>query len=108
MHQVNGHRPNTVFLEPGAHDRKDRARICVVGAGYVGLVTAVCLAQLGHAVVCIETDRPRLAALRRGRVAFRERGLSELMAETVASGALELTDTLMHVIPHPPFPVIAA
>ncbi|TMB67734.1 MAG: UDP-glucose/GDP-mannose dehydrogenase family protein [Chloroflexi bacterium] len=107
MHQVNGHRLNTVFRKPGAHDRKDRARICVVGAGYVGLVTAVCLAQLGHAVVCIETDRPRLAALRRGRVPFREPGLSELMAETVASGALEFTDKFMDVIPQAQFAFIA-
>ena len=107
MNQVNGHRPKKALLGPQAHDRRDRARISVVGAGYVGLVTAVCLARLGHTVVCIETDRPRLAALRRGRVPFREPGLSELLAETVASGALKLTDEFSDGIPQAQFAFIA-
>ena len=107
MHQVNGHRPKKALLGPQTHDRTDRARICVVGAGYVGLVTAVCLAHLGHAVVCIEADRPRLAALRRGRVPFREPRLSELLAETVASGALKFTDEFRDVIPQAQFAFIA-
>jgi UDPglucose 6-dehydrogenase len=52
----------------------------VIGVGYVGLVTAVCIAHLGHRVVCLDVDEAKVAALKAGRVPIYEPGLEELMA----------------------------
>jgi len=53
--------------------------VCVVGAGYVGLVTAACLAESGREVHLVEIDERRLAALRAGRAPIHEPGLDELL-----------------------------
>ena len=63
-------------------------RVLVVGAGYVGLTSAVCFAHLGHEVVCVEANPSRLAPLMAGRSPIHEPGLEELMAEGVSSGRL--------------------
>ncbi|MGA2459677.1 MAG: UDP-glucose 6-dehydrogenase, partial [Terriglobales bacterium] len=55
-------------------------RIAVVGSGYVGLVTGVCFADLGHEVVLVDNDGEKLAALRNGEVPIHERFLPELLA----------------------------
>ena len=55
-------------------------RIAVFGAGYVGLVTGACFAELGHHVVVRDVIEPRIAALRRGEVPIYEPGLGELLA----------------------------
>ena len=47
-------------------------KICVVGCGYVGLVTGACLAELGHQVVCVDSDRKKIAALKAGKVPIHE------------------------------------
>ncbi|MGH9036054.1 MAG: UDP-glucose dehydrogenase family protein, partial [Acidimicrobiia bacterium] len=60
----------------------------VVGAGYVGLTTAACLAQLGHDVACGDVDVEKLAALSRGDIPILEEGLGELVAEGLRSGRL--------------------
>jgi UDPglucose 6-dehydrogenase len=56
-------------------------RIGVIGAGYVGLVTGVCLASLGHSVTLRDIDAAKVEALREGRVPIYEPGLDALMAE---------------------------
>ena len=56
-----------------------RCNVGVVGAGYVGLVTAGALSHVGHRVACVDKDEERVALLRTGRVPFYEPGLSELM-----------------------------
>ena len=63
-------------------------RISVVGAGYVGLTTASCLASLGHRVVCADVDNAKLEQLRRGEVGIFEPGLSELVTQGLAAGRL--------------------
>ncbi len=60
----------------------------VVGAGYVGLTTAACLASLGHDVVCADIDEARVGRLRRGEVPFHEPGLPALLSKALASGRL--------------------
>ena len=55
--------------------------LAMVGTGYVGLVTAVGLARLGHEVYCVETDPGRLASLQQSRVPFYEPGLQEALEE---------------------------
>jgi UDPglucose 6-dehydrogenase len=55
-------------------------RIAVVGSGYVGLVTGVCFADLGHEVVLVDNDEKKLAALRNGEAPIHEKFLPELLA----------------------------
>ena len=68
------------------------SRIAVVGAGYVGLVTAAGLARLGHQVHLSETRPDRLDALRAGRIPIYEAGLPEAFAEALAAGRLTVDD----------------
>ncbi|NLE21276.1 MAG: UDP-glucose/GDP-mannose dehydrogenase family protein [Actinobacteria bacterium] len=62
----------------------DAAPIGVVGTGYVGLVSAVCFAHLGHDVVCMDVDEGKIAKLERGEVPIYEPGLEKLMADNAA------------------------
>jgi UDPglucose 6-dehydrogenase len=62
--------------------------VAVIGAGYVGLTTAVCLAHLGHDVVCADIDADRVDRLNKGEVPILEDGLPELLAEGLASRRL--------------------
>ena len=66
-------------------------KISVFGAGYVGLVTAACFAEVGHHVVCCDKDATKVDSLRAGKVPFFEPGLSELVASGVKGGRLEFT-----------------
>lgn len=63
-------------------------KISVIGAGYVGLTTAACLAHIGHEVVCADIDAARLDLLRAGRMPFYEAHLAEVVAGAVAAGRL--------------------
>jgi len=66
-------------------------RICVVGTGYVGLVTGACFAEFGVDVTCVDTDATRIASLRDGRVPFHEPGLEELVAKNLRENRLHFT-----------------
>ncbi len=65
-------------------------KIAIAGTGYVGLVTAVCLAQCGHEVVCMETDQTKLALLRHGNSPIFEAEVEKLME--IFADRLEYTD----------------
>ncbi len=65
--------------------------VAVIGAGYVGLVAAACLAEVGHAVWLVERDAARRVSLARGRVPFFEPGLGQRVAEGVAAGRLRVS-----------------
>ena len=67
----------------------DAAPIGVVGTGYVGLVSAVCFAHLGHDVVCMDVDEAKIARLERGDVPIYEPGLEKLMGDN--AGRLSFT-----------------
>ncbi|MGD0796106.1 MAG: UDP-glucose/GDP-mannose dehydrogenase family protein [Acidobacteriaceae bacterium] len=54
-------------------------QIAVVGSGYVGLVAAVCFAEIGHTVICVDNDEGKVAALRSGDTLIHERYLPELL-----------------------------
>ncbi len=59
---------------------KDSVSIAVVGSGYVGLVAAVCFAEIGHNVVCVDNDEKKIKILREGGVPIHEDFLPELLA----------------------------
>ena len=68
--------------------------ICVVGSGYVGLVTGACLADFGMTVVGVDKDADKIAALQRGEIPIYEPGLAPLVARNVAAGRLSFTTEL--------------
>jgi len=63
-------------------------RVCVVGTGYVGLVTGACLADFGHAVRCVDVDAAKIARLSGGEIPFFEPGLEELVARNLEAERL--------------------
>ena len=69
----------------------------VVGAGYVGIVTGACLAQIGHRVTCVDRDTGRVADLEEGRMPIFEPGLEELVVRNVHQGQLRFTTDLPEV-----------
>ncbi len=66
-------------------------RIAVVGVGYVGLVTGVCFATLGHSVVCADIDETKIARINAGECPIYEEGLAPLLAAARASGRFRAT-----------------
>lgn len=68
------------------------AKVAVIGAGYVGLVTASCLAHLGHSVVCLEVDERKLLDLKNGGNPIHEPGLDGLLAAGLSNGRLRFSD----------------
>ncbi len=68
--------------------------VCVVGAGYVGLVTSTCLAYFGHRVLAVDASKSRIEQLKDGIVPFYEPGLQDFFNLLAGRGALEFTDDL--------------
>jgi UDPglucose 6-dehydrogenase len=66
-------------------------KLSVIGTGYVGLVAAVCFADLGHDVIGVDVDAERISCLAAGRSPIFEPGLDELLARGVGSGRLRFT-----------------
>ncbi|KKI99933.1 UDP-glucose dehydrogenase family protein [Prochlorothrix hollandica] len=75
-------------------------RVCVIGTGYVGLVTGVCLAHAGHHVICVDNNEEKVKLMKAGQSPIFEPGLSELMQETIASGLVEFTSDLEAGVAH--------
>ncbi|MGL4439363.1 MAG: UDP-glucose dehydrogenase family protein, partial [Bosea sp. (in: a-proteobacteria)] len=69
-------------------------KIAVVGSGYVGLVTGVCLADDGHQVTCIDRDTAKISKMRRGTSPIYEEGLEDLMRQTLSAASLKFTPDL--------------
>ena len=69
-------------------------RICVIGAGYVGLVSAACFAEMGNRVICIERDALRVARLAQGQVLIYEPGLDIMLQSHLASAQLSFSQHL--------------
>ena len=71
-------------------------KICVVGVGYVGLVTAACLAETGNNIVCVDNDDDKIASLKDGTIPFYEPGLGELVKHNLQVGRLQFTTDLKY------------
>ena len=73
-------------------------RVAMIGAGYVGLVSAACFSEFGHAVTCADAAPERVAALRAGRVPIYEPGLEALVAANAAAGRLSFTEDVADAV----------
>jgi UDPglucose 6-dehydrogenase len=71
-------------------------RICVVGIGYVGLVTSTCLAEAGNIVVCVDNDSEKIADLKKGVIPIYEPGLTEMVKRNVKLNRLQFTTDLKY------------
>jgi UDPglucose 6-dehydrogenase len=69
-------------------------RICMVGTGYVGLVSGACFADFGHEVRCVDILEERIQGLRRGEIPFYEPGLDTLVLKNAGAGRLRFTTSL--------------
>ncbi len=75
-------------------------RVCVIGTGYVGLVTGVCLAHIGHHVICVDNNEEKVKLMKAGQSPIFEPGLSEIMQSSSQSGNLEFTTDLGAGVAH--------
>jgi len=73
-------------------------KIAMIGTGYVGLVSGVCLSDFGHSVVCVDKDPEKVAILKAGEVPIYEPGLDALMARNVEAGRLQFTGDLAEAL----------
>ena len=71
-------------------------KICVVGVGYVGLVTAACLAETGNNVVCVDNNADKIAGLKDGAIPIYEPGLTEMVKHNQKLGRLHFTTDLKY------------
>ena len=86
-------------LHGGAQEAVVPMSITIMGSGYVGLVSAVCLASLGHRVVGYDIDAGRVATLAQGHAGIHERGLEALMAAQIDAGRLHFTSDVTLALP---------
>src|SRR5262245_41077140 len=73
-------------------------RVAMIGAGYVGLVSGACFADIGHNVACVDKDARKIDALRRGEMPIYEPGLEELVARNVRERQLSFATSLAEAV----------
>ncbi|HYU63722.1 MAG TPA: UDP-glucose/GDP-mannose dehydrogenase family protein [Verrucomicrobiae bacterium] len=83
------------------------SKVAVIGAGYVGLTTAACLADLGNDVMVVDIAEQKIADLKRNRVPFYEPGLGELVERNTKAGRLTFTTSYRDAVPGAEYAIIA-
>lgn len=73
-------------------------RITIFGTGYVGLVTGICLADVGHDVLCMDVDQDKVARQQEGEISIYEPGLESMVRANVSAGRLRLTTQAEEVV----------
>jgi UDPglucose 6-dehydrogenase len=74
--------------------------LCIIGSGYVGLVSGACFAEIGHTVVCVDNDQRKVDMLQRGEIPIYEPGLEELVHRNVAAKRLRFTNSIEDGVDH--------
>jgi len=82
-------------------------KVTVFGSGYVGLVTGVCLAEVGNDVVCIDVDQAKIDNLKKGILPIYEPGLEELVKDNQQAGRIKFTTNVQDAVNHGIFQFIA-
>jgi UDPglucose 6-dehydrogenase len=83
------------------------SRVAVIGAGYVGLTTAACLADLGNQVTVVDIDADKIAQLERKHVPIYEPGMQELVERNASAGRLRFTTSYRDAVPGAEYAIIA-
>lgn len=73
-------------------------KLCIIGTGYVGLVTGTCFAEMGNNVICVDIDEAKIAMLNRGEVPIYEPGLKEMIDTNSAAGRITFTTGLKDAV----------
>jgi len=82
-------------------------KICMIGTGYVGLVTGTCFAETGNDVICVDNDAEKIKLLNEGHVPIYEPGLDEMIKHNVSEGRLSFTTDLARGVKESLFVFIA-
>jgi len=82
-------------------------KVTVFGSGYVGLVTGVCLAEVGNDVMCIDVDQQKIDNLKKGIIPIYEPGLDELVKDNQQAGRIKFTTDIQEAVSHGVFQFIA-
>lgn len=82
-------------------------KICVIGTGYVGLVTGTCFADIGHSVTCVDIDNEKISQLQAGIVPIYEPGLKQIIDQNVEAGRLNFTTSYRDALAGADFAFIA-
>lgn len=75
-------------------------RVCVIGTGYVGLVTGACLAHIGHQVICVDNNEEKVKLMQSGQSPIHEPGLPEILQSALRNGNIEFTTDLAGGVNH--------
>ena len=75
-------------------------KICIIGTGYVGLVTGTCFAEIGHDVTCVDNDPSKVKILQSGGMPIYEPGLADLVKKNVGAGRLRFTASTSEGVSH--------
>ena len=73
-------------------------KLCMIGTGYVGLVSGVCFADLGNDVICVDKDHDKITKLKKGIIPIYEPGLEELVKKNYKSKRLSFTSNISEAI----------
>ncbi len=73
-------------------------KLCMIGTGYVGLVSGVCFSDLGNDVICVDNDKKKIENLKKGIIPIYEPGLSELVKKNYRAKRLSFTSNISDAI----------
>ncbi len=82
-------------------------KVTIFGSGYVGLVTGICLAEVGNDVVCVDIDQEKIDKLNQGIVPIYEPGLDAMVKENMDAGRVKFTTNIAEAVEHGVFQFIA-